>query len=531
MLERWSEYIKELYDDERPNVKIIDRNFDGPSLLMEEVGYAMKKMKTGKATGPDMISIEMIEPLEEMGIEAVTHLLNEMYKTGEMPKDMLKSIFIAIPKKEGTIDCESHRTISLMSLITKILLRVLLIRARNKIKREISEEQFGFQEGQGTINAIFTVRNLVERCLEKRKDIHICFIDYSKAFDRVQHSKIMDTLQELEIDGNDLRIIRNLYWQQTAAIKIENETSIYQPIKRGVRQGCVMSPDLFSIYTEKIMKYIKDMPGIRFNGHVINNLRYADDTALLATNKKDLQNLLGVVVRESEKRGLNLKAKKTETMVITKRKDNPNCQLTVKGVLINQTNKVKYLGSIVTADGKSIEDVNNRIGQAKSAFKDMNNIFTSNSMSIHLKKRLLQCYVEPILLYGCETWNMNEETKKRLESAEMWFLRRMMKVAWTERKTNETILKEAETERRLLSVILERQARFFGHVMRRDGLEKLVTTGMVDGKRSVGRQRIKAIDNIRKWIGTNSNTEMIRATDDRRNWRGMIAHASKHGTS
>ena len=126
---------------------------------------------------------------------------------------------------------------------------------------------------------------------------------------------------------------------------------------------------------------------------------------------------------------------------------------------------------------------------------------------------------------------MNDETKKRLESAEMWFLRRMMKVAWTERKTNETILKEAETERRLLSVILERQARFFGHVMRRDGLEKLVTTGMVDGKRSVGRQCIKAIDNIRKWIGINSNTEMIRATDDRRNWRGMIAHASKHGTS
>ena len=222
-------------------------------------------MKTGKATGPDMISIEMIEPLEEMGIEAVTHLLNEMYKTGEMPKDMLKSIFIAIPKKVGTIDCESHRTISLVSLITKTLLRILLIRARNKIKRETSEVQLGFQEGKGTINAIFTLRNVVERCLEKGKDIYICFIDYSKAFDRVQHSKIMDTLQELEIDGHDLRIIRNLYWQQTAAIEIENETSIYQPIKRGVRQGCVMSPDLFSIYTEKIMKYIKDMPGIRFN--------------------------------------------------------------------------------------------------------------------------------------------------------------------------------------------------------------------------------------------------------------------------
>ena len=212
VLKRWSEYIKDLYDDERPNVKIIDKNIDGPSILMEEVRYAMK-MKTGKATGSDMISIEMTEPLEEKGIEAVTHLLNEMYKTGEMPKDMLKSIFIAIPKKVGTIDCKSHRTISLMSLITKILLRILLIRARNKIKREVSEEQFGFQGGKGTINAIFTLRNVVERCLEKGKEIYICFIDYSKAFDRVQHSKIMDTLQELEIDGNDLRIIRNLYWQ------------------------------------------------------------------------------------------------------------------------------------------------------------------------------------------------------------------------------------------------------------------------------------------------------------------------------
>ena len=113
------------------------------------------------------------------------------------------------------------------------------------------------------------------------------------------------------IDGKDLRIIKNMYWEQTAAMRVKGEISAFQKIKRGVRQGCVLSPDLFSLYSEIIMRNIEGQPGIRVGGHNINNLRYADDTVLISENEKDLQQLLNTIESKSKEKGLELTSKKT----------------------------------------------------------------------------------------------------------------------------------------------------------------------------------------------------------------------------
>ncbi|GFO04703.1 endonuclease-reverse transcriptase [Plakobranchus ocellatus] len=197
--------------------------------MKEEVETAIKKMKHGKATGPD-ISVKLIEALEDFGIGKVTHLLNEIYDTGQIPTDLSKSIFIALPKKPGATECELHRTISLMSHITKILLKIIMLRIRNKIS-EIAEQQCGFVEDKGTSDAIYILRTLIERALEVQKDVYLCFIDYSKAFDRVRHDEIITQLKQLNMDGKDLRIIKTMYWEQTAAMRIENKTSTFQDIK------------------------------------------------------------------------------------------------------------------------------------------------------------------------------------------------------------------------------------------------------------------------------------------------------------
>ena len=120
------------------------KNFAGPPIMKDEVREAMRKMKTGKATGPDGLSIELIEALKEYGIEKVTTLLNEIYDTGQIPVDMSRSIFIALPKKPGAKDCELHRTISLMSHVTKLLLRIIMMRVRNKINPENSRRTMRF---------------------------------------------------------------------------------------------------------------------------------------------------------------------------------------------------------------------------------------------------------------------------------------------------------------------------------------------------------------------------------------------------
>ena len=113
--------------------------------------------------------------------------------------------------------------------------------------------------------------------------MYLCFIDYSKAFDKVKHSGLFDILLRHNCDGKDLRVIRNLYWEQEATIRIDDDCSAYKPICRGVRLGCVFSPDLFNIYSEIILRNIKHHEGVRVEGNNINNLRYADGTVLIAT--------------------------------------------------------------------------------------------------------------------------------------------------------------------------------------------------------------------------------------------------------
>ena len=163
-----------------------------------------------------------------------------------------------------------------------------MLRARNKIRSEISEEQYGFMQDKGTRNAIYILRILAERAIEMQRDVYLCFIDFTKAFDRVKHKDLMQILMELDIDGKDLRLIRNLYCDQKAAIRIGDEISNYVNIKKGVRQGCVLSPDLFALYSEKILREIKDLNGIKINGININNIRYADDIVLIAESEKKL---------------------------------------------------------------------------------------------------------------------------------------------------------------------------------------------------------------------------------------------------
>ncbi|GFS27117.1 RNA-directed DNA polymerase from mobile element jockey-like [Elysia marginata] len=202
ILERWAEYIHELFDDNRKHDhNVMKRNFAGPPIMKDEARAAIRKMKAGKATGPDGTAVEMIEALEEYGVEKLTSLLNEIYDTGEIPTDISRSVFIAHPKKPGPTECKLHRTISLMSHVTKILLRVVMIRIRSKIKPEIADEQYGFVEGKGTTNAIYTLRTLIQRAIEVQKDFHLCFIDYRKTFDRLRHDEIMKDLTQIKIDG------------------------------------------------------------------------------------------------------------------------------------------------------------------------------------------------------------------------------------------------------------------------------------------------------------------------------------------
>ena len=177
---------------------------------------------------------------------------------------------------------------------------------------------------------------------------------------------------------------------------------------------------------------------------------------LIAENEKDLQILLDIVVKESHKKGLELNCKKTEVMVVSRKADTLKCNIFINGTPLKQCESFKYLGSLISSDGRNSKELSSRIGQAKMCFQKMKSILSNTQLSIDTRKRTLQCYIEPILMYGCEAWTINKQIEKKLEAVEMWFLRRILRIPWTARKTNQEVLKEAVTERSLINRIRKR---------------------------------------------------------------------------
>ena len=527
VLDRWVEYIGELFNDNRPEIlpETSTTELTGKDILRSEVEAAIKSMRNGKTTGNDKISKEMIEACEDLGTEKIVDLANTIYNSGVIPSQMKESVFITIPKKGDLLKCSNYRLISLMSHVTKIILRVLMNRIKMKIYAEVSWSQFGFRKNKGTRNAVFVMRTLAERSIEMQKNLYAVFIDYEKAFDRVKHHEIMKDLEQIGVDQKDRRLLETLYWEQVAAVSIDGDLSEWINIKRGVRQGCVLSPDLFSLYTELIMRKVME-GNFKVNGHTISDIRYADDTVLISDDEQNLQEMIVSLKNESEVRGLNINKQKTKLMVFSKSRNVPKCNIYLDNEKIKQVQEFEYLGSIITSDVKCDKDIKRRIAIAKKKFIEKKSIFTNSKVSIETRKRFLKCYIWSVLLYGSESWTISAEMKRKLEAMEMWCFRRMLKISWTEFVSNEKVLGQVKEEQQILVSITQRQLKFFGHIVRENNLERLVLEGKIDGSRSRGRQRKKYLDDLVAAAGCLWKGELFHLAQDRKRFRCMVANVT-----
>ena len=190
--------------------------------------------------------------------------------------------------------CSNYRTISLISHASKILLNVLLKRMENKLEEEVSNTQAGFRKNRGTRDHIFNLRMIIQKYREINASLHTSFIDYSKAFDCVNHEQMWQTLKEMNFNQKLINLIRSLYECQQSAVRLECGSSEWFPVTKGVRQGMHTVPTLV-LYTEGIMREVSlnhrkdDYEEPSIQGVHLKDLRYADDTALLSTTPTGLE--------------------------------------------------------------------------------------------------------------------------------------------------------------------------------------------------------------------------------------------------
>ena len=191
------------------------------------------------------------------------------------------------------------------------MLKILQAKLQQYANRELPDVQAGFRKGRGTRDQIAIIHWIMEKAREFQKNIHFCFIDYTKAFDCVDHNKLWKILQDMEIPDRLTCLLRNMYASQEATVRIGPGTMDWFQIGKGVHQSCILSLCLFNVYANAkcIMRNTgldESQAGIKIARRNISNLRYADDTTLMAENEEVLKSLLMKVKQDSEKAGLRL---------------------------------------------------------------------------------------------------------------------------------------------------------------------------------------------------------------------------------
>ena len=208
--------------------------------------------------------------------------------------------------KGNAKECSNYHTIALISHTSKGMFKILQARLQQYVNREFPDVQAGFRKGRGTRDQIANIFWIMEKAREFQKNIYFCFIDYAKAFDCVDHNKQWKILKEMGIPNHLICLLRNLYAGQEATVRTGHGTTDWFQIGKGICQGCILSPCLFNFYAEYILRNAgleEAQARIKITGGNINNLRYADDTTLMAESEEELKSLLRQLKVESEKVG------------------------------------------------------------------------------------------------------------------------------------------------------------------------------------------------------------------------------------
>ena len=283
------------------------------------------------------------------------------------------------------------------------MLEILQARLQQYVNRELPGVQTGFRKGRGTRDQIVNICWIIEKGREFQKNIYFCFIDYVKAFDCVDHNK----LENSERDGNtrppDLPPEKSS--GQEATVRIGHGTADWFQIGKGVRQGCILSPCLFNLYAEYIMRNAGlDEPqvGIKIDRRNINNLRYVDDTTLMAESE-ELKSLLMKVKEESEKVGLKLNIQKTKIMA-----SGPTTSWEIDGETVETVADFIFLGSKITADGDCSHEIKRRLLLGRKVMTNLDSTLKSRDITLSTQVCLVKAMVFPVVMYGCESWTIKK---------------------------------------------------------------------------------------------------------------------------
>ena len=288
-----------------------------------EVERAVKKMKSGKASGVDGIVSEILKRGGEGMLELTWKLCSEVFEAERVPRDWTRGLIFPLFKGGEKLSTDNYRGICLLSIIGKLYASILNQRLLQwcEKRRKFGEEQAGFRPGRTTMDHAFVLSELVRSRKSSGLDSHICFLDIRKAYDTVSRESLWKRLLDIGVDGKMWRVIRNMYEVVESTVIVGEELTDWFSVQLGVKQGCTLSPLLFLIFVESLSQKLRKCSVGLKAGHVsINHLLFADDLALRAGSQQEMQQLLDIVYDHSWKWRFRFNISKSNVLLVAGKK-------------------------------------------------------------------------------------------------------------------------------------------------------------------------------------------------------------------
>ena len=534
--ERWKEHFQEVLNRPAPTHQIIPEDcvlaededcldIDTGPFTLEEVQAAIKHLKNGKTPGIDGIDAEMLQVEPVLAAGYLCTLFNHIRENMTVPDDWKKAIIVKVPKKGDLSKCDNFRGISLLSVPSKVLGRVVIERIKEGIDTKLRCEQAGFRKGRGTTEQVFILRNIIEQSIEWQAPLYINFVDFAKAFDSLDRSRLWKILRHYGIPSELVYLIKAMYADSCYSVIDNGKMSNWFDVKTGVRQGCVMSGFLFIMAVDWVMTNTvrNRRRGLRWRfTSMLEELDYADDIALLASTCAHMQEKSSRLQTIGSFIGLEVNTQKTKIMRLNSKTQH---SISINGTSLEDVDKFVYLGSEVGGYSGAESDISRRLCLARGAFVKLKPVWNSTAYQYKTKLKIFRSNVLAVLLYGAETWKMTEHDACRLDRFQRGCLRRIFRIFWPEKITNKDLYKKAEMIP-VSDMIADRRWRWLGHVLRLESINhaKVSLTWSPEGRRRRGRPKTtwrRTVESEWRRLGFNSWTQIEQVAKDRAKWKEL----------
>ena len=446
----------------------------------EEISKGIKSLASGKAVAADLVSNEILQATSDIITPFLVVLFNKILELEMFPEDWSLGLILPLFKSGDVMDVNCYRGITINSCLSKLFMLLMNNRLQSICDRFniIHYNQIGFRKEFRPADHVLTLKTVIDQSFSRNKPLHVCFVDFRKAYDTVWRDGLYHKLLSYGFHPKFVRLLRNIYKTSSLAVKVAGGRSTIFPSKVGLKQGCNLSPLLFNLFINDFLAQI-NMPfdhSPLLQNIPINGLMYADDLVLISETEAGLQNLLDILHRYTESWFLQINKSKTKCVHFSRTKFDPAGQMKFGSDTLESTESYCYLGTTFTKNG-SLNGAGRVLHDKaiKAMYGLLQKVYKHKSCSPSIVSQLFDKTILPIALYNSEVWGTmcfpvnprNNDflnvscSKNPVEDVQVRFCKRLLCVS--DKATNWAVLSECG---RLpaISLIIQRMLSFWRHV-------------------------------------------------------------------